>query len=105
MGTTTDKLNKLAATKADIKAALTEMGQTVDDKFSTYGDKIRSIKTAHLDEEMAEQDNLIGQIQAALATKTVVTTTEFEVSDDGVGNVTMVGVNSTSYDGGNVSIE
>lgn len=105
MGTTVDKLNALAATKADIKAALTEMGQPVDDVFSTYACKIRSIKTADLDEEMAEQDGLIEQIQAALATKTVVTTTKFEVSDDGAGNVTMIGVSSTSYDSGNVSIE
>lgn len=47
MGTIVDKLNKLLATKADIKAAIIEKGQTVldSDIFANYGDKIRAIKT------------------------------------------------------------
>lgn len=47
MGTVADKLNKLLGTKADIKAAITEKGQTVAeaDTFASYGDKIRAIKT------------------------------------------------------------
>lgn len=45
--TIADKLNKLRATKADIKAAIIEKGQNVpdDDAFSTYGDKIRAIQS------------------------------------------------------------
>ena len=43
--TTTDKLNKILNTKADIKAALAEKGQTVGDVFSTYGDAVRAIET------------------------------------------------------------
>lgn len=45
MGTTADKLNLLLQTKADIKAALIEKGQTVDDNtpFSAYANKIREI--------------------------------------------------------------
>lgn len=45
MGTTADKLNLLLNSKADIKAALVEKGQTVSDVFSEYGDKIRAIQT------------------------------------------------------------
>ena len=39
------KVNKLLETKADIKAAITEKGQSVGDVFSTYADKIRAIET------------------------------------------------------------
>lgn len=45
MSTTVEKLTLLRDTKADIKAAITEKGQTVDDVFSTYADKIRAIET------------------------------------------------------------
>ena len=45
MGTIADKLAKLAATKADLKAALAEKGQTVGDVFSTYPAAVRSIET------------------------------------------------------------
>ena len=47
MGTTVDKLNKLLETKADIKAAIVEKGQTVSDSdtFASYGDKIRAIES------------------------------------------------------------
>ena len=47
MGTVADKLNKLLGTKADIKAAITEKGQTVAeaDTFASYADKIRAIET------------------------------------------------------------
>lgn len=41
--TTADKLAKLAATKADLKAALAEKGQTVGDVFSTYPAAVRAI--------------------------------------------------------------
>lgn len=44
MGTTADKLAKLAATKADLKAAIKEKGQTVGDVFSTYPAAVRAIK-------------------------------------------------------------
>lgn len=43
MGTTADKLAKLNATKADLKAALAEKGQTVEDVFSTYPAAVRAI--------------------------------------------------------------
>ena len=45
MSTTAEKLNLLLNTKADIKAALAEKGQTASDVFSTYADKIRAIET------------------------------------------------------------
>ena len=47
MGTVADKLNKLLGTKADIKAAITEKGQTVAeaDTFASYAAKIRAIET------------------------------------------------------------
>ncbi|OUN23675.1 hypothetical protein B5G34_00845 [Flavonifractor sp. An82] len=45
MGTIADKLAKLAATKADLKAALAEKGQTVGDVFSTYPAVVRAIET------------------------------------------------------------
>lgn len=45
MGTIADKLAKLNATKADLKAALAEKGQTVGDVFSTYPAAVRAIET------------------------------------------------------------
>lgn len=47
MGTVADKLNKLLGTKAAIKAAITEKGQTVAeaDTFASYADKIRAISS------------------------------------------------------------
>lgn len=43
--TTADKLAKLNATKADLKAALAEKGQTVGDVFSTYPAAVRAISS------------------------------------------------------------
>lgn len=43
--TTADKLDLLEATKADLKAALAEKGQTVGDVFSTYPAAVRAIET------------------------------------------------------------
>ena len=43
--TTADKLALLEATKADLKAALAEKGQTVGDVFSTYPAAVRAIET------------------------------------------------------------
>lgn len=47
MGTITDQLQRLAQTKAAIKAAIIRMGQSVGDSdpFSSYADKITAIKT------------------------------------------------------------
>ena len=45
MGTVADKLSALANTKAGIKAAITEKGQSVGDVFSDYPDAIRAIQT------------------------------------------------------------
>lgn len=45
MGTIAQKLAKLLATKADIKAAIAEKGQTPGDVFADYPAKIRSIQT------------------------------------------------------------
>lgn len=42
---TADKLELLKATKADLKAALTEQGQTPGDVFETYPDLVRAIQT------------------------------------------------------------
>lgn len=46
--TTADKLALLEATKADLKAALAEKGQTVGDVFSTYPAAVRAIETTSL---------------------------------------------------------
>lgn len=43
--TTADKLAKLAATKADLKSALAEKGQTVGDVFSAYPAAVRAIES------------------------------------------------------------
>lgn len=43
--TTADKLELLQATKANLKAALAEKGQTVGDVFSTYPAAVRAIET------------------------------------------------------------
>lgn len=45
MGTIAQKLEKLLATKADIKAAIAEKGQIPGDVFADYPDKIREIQT------------------------------------------------------------
>lgn len=45
MGTTADKLNRVLATKNDLKAALIEKGQDPGDVFSQYPAKVRAIKT------------------------------------------------------------
>lgn len=45
MGTIADKLAKLSETKADLKAALIEKGQTVGDVFSDYPAAVRTIET------------------------------------------------------------
>ena len=45
MGTIADKLAKLNATKADLKAALAEKGQTVGEVFSAYPAAVRAIET------------------------------------------------------------
>lgn len=42
-GTTTDKLERLMQTKADIKSALIEKGQAPGDVFSQYADMVRAI--------------------------------------------------------------
>lgn len=42
---TSDKLNRLKQTKADLKAALIEKGQTPGDVFADYPAKIRAIET------------------------------------------------------------
>lgn len=46
MGTTADKLNELKQTKANLKAALTEQGQTPGDVLSDYPDLVRAIQTS-----------------------------------------------------------
>lgn len=46
--TTADKLALLQATKANLKAALAEKGQTVGDVFSTYPAAVRAIETTSL---------------------------------------------------------
>lgn len=48
MGTIVNKLNKLLETKAAIKAALVEKGQTPGDVFSEYPNMIKSIKTDNI---------------------------------------------------------
>lgn len=45
MGTSADKLALLKATKADLKAALTEKGQAPGDVLSDYPDMVRAIET------------------------------------------------------------
>lgn len=66
-GTSADKLVKLKATKADLKAALTEKGQTPGDLFSAYPNMVRAITTGeNLDDELTQQDTLIANILTAL---------------------------------------
>lgn len=57
MGTIADKLQKLLSTKAAIKTAIEEKGQTVPDTapFSAYADKIRDIQTGMTQEEADER--------------------------------------------------
>lgn len=58
-GTSADKLKKLKQTKANIKAAIQEKGQTVsdDDTFASYADKIRAIgKDVVLQEKTATEN-------------------------------------------------
>lgn len=70
-GTSADKLALLKATKADLKAALTEKGQTPGIVFSEYPQMVRAIDTQEdLDAEIATQDSLIAQIASALEGKT-----------------------------------
>lgn len=65
--TSADKLAKLRATKADLKAALTEKGQAPGDVFSTYPNMVRAITTGeNLDTELATQNSLIANILTAL---------------------------------------
>lgn len=59
MGTTADKLNKLIQTKAAIKAALVEKGQTPTDVFSTYADNIKAIKDIPILDGNAEASNVL----------------------------------------------
>lgn len=56
--TTADKLAKLNATKADLKAALAEKGQTVGDVFSTYPAAVRAIESG------AKIETVSGEIYA-----------------------------------------
>lgn len=69
-GTSADKLAKLKATKADLKAALIEKGQTPGDVFSTYPGLVRAITTGEdLSEELTAQKSLIARIMTALEEK------------------------------------
>lgn len=60
MGTVADKLSKLLSTKADIRAAITEMGQAVAETavFSSYAARIRAISS---DANAASADILSGK--------------------------------------------
>lgn len=58
MGTTADKLAKLSATKADLKAALAEKGQTVGDVFSTYPAAVRAISGSSPNGRVWTQSNI-----------------------------------------------
>lgn len=103
MSTTAEKLTLLLNTKADIKAALAEKGQTASDVFSTYADKIRAIETGpNLDSELTTQDTLIEQIQTDLTNKSVA---KIAVGDDGSGYIAAVMRGATvAYDSGNVTV-
>lgn len=76
MGTTVDKLNKLLETKADIKAAIVEKGQTVSDSdtFASYGDKIRAI-------ESGSEPNLQAKTVTPTGQEIVVTADEVSVRE------------------------
>lgn len=56
---TADKLAILKATKADLKAALTEQGQTPGDVFSKYPDMVRAIQTGVTPSISVSSDGLI----------------------------------------------
>lgn len=62
MGTIAEKLARLAETKADIKSALEEKGQTVTDSepFSAYPDKIRAISGGGAGAETSTLDIAFG---------------------------------------------
>lgn len=64
MGTVADKLAALENTKAGIKAAITEKGQSVGEVFADYPAAIRAIQTGPdtSDATATEQDILVGKI-------------------------------------------
>lgn len=133
MSTTAEKLALLLNTKAAIKAALVEKGVEVDNVFSTYPDKIRSIET-YIEPIITVDDS--GLVTAATGDKKVthrITNTDdadllaknivknvnifgvqgaagMNVSDNGAGDVAveLIGlgcISVTNDDYGNVAIK
>lgn len=65
MGTIAQKLSKLLETKADIKAAITEKGQTPGNVFADYPAKIRAIQTGvDTSDATATAEDIRGNITA-----------------------------------------
>lgn len=90
MGTTADKFNKLAQTKADLKAALAEKGQTVGDVFADYPAAVRAIETggqtetskAIVDAHRLSTIVVIYILNEEIASKTVAAGTTEEIDFD-----------------------
>ncbi len=59
MGTTTQKLEALVATKNDIKTALIEKGRAPNNVFSSYADEIRAIQTLDTTDATAPAEDIL----------------------------------------------
>lgn len=77
MGNVADKLGKLAQTKADIRAAIMEKGQTVEETepFAAYPEKIRAISGG-------DQINQAREVQVVAANQIQVGDTVYTISGD-----------------------
>lgn len=104
MGTTADKLNKLLNTKADIKAAIVEKGQSVaaSDRFSSYGDKIRAIDTATTPAISVSSAGLITATSGSKSATKQLTTQAAKTVTPGTSNQTAV--SSGRYTTGTVTV-
>lgn len=106
MGTLAEKLQKLAATKAAIKAAIIGKGQTVADfdTFASYADKIRAIQTGTdtSDADITASDVRSGKIAYGKDGKVVGSVPDIEtatpvMSMDTSGNITATVTQSAGY--------
>lgn len=99
MGTLAEKLQKLATTKAAIKAAIIGKGQTVadSDTFASYADKIRAIQTGTdtSDADMIATDLRAGRIGYGAAGKITGTVPDVKAASPSI-SVSSAGVITAS---------